>query len=339
MRFIKLILAWIVITLLILPIGLLLFEKIVPRFMTPERRAFLRDVDHRVKPGEYGTNSDGIRTAKEAVEFHQEDTNVIFLGDSFVWGSFLPVDQTIPAQFERLAQTQHPDRGINAANFAWVSSSPILSYRLLKDIGPKYNPNIVILCIDMTDFSDDILYRHRIDKVGIFKLSEVAPLTTLSLVKFGRLTGTYKYLVGMDYPRQMFYATNQPLEKSEPFMSYMMVSVNEIYEYTTNDLQARFLVVVLPRGFQYSDRETPKNWEGKEYQALGPYVLEPFRYFDRIRPERPYPIYSLLDDFKQSNVFPTTWETDPHYNQAGAGIAALAIYRICLAGGCFGARE
>jgi len=175
--------------------------------------------------------------------------------------------------------------------------------------------------------------------MGIFKLSEVAPLTTLSLVKFGRLTGTYRYLVGMDYPRQMFYATNQPLEKSEPFMSYVMVSVNEIYEYTTNDLQARFLVVVLPRGFQYSDRETPKNWEGKEYQALGPYVLEPFRYFDRIRPERPYPIYSLLDDFKQSNVFPTTWETDPHYNQAGAAIATRAIYRICLAGGCFGARE
>ena len=82
---------------------------------------------------------------------------------------------------------------------------------------------------------------------------------------------------------------------------------------------------VFPRSFQYSDRECPKNWEADQYEVLGPHCLEPFRFFEELAPEVDYPIHSLLDAFRETVVFPTCFEADPHWNPAGYRVCAEAM--------------
>ena len=72
------------------------------------------------------------------------------------------------------------------------------------------------------------------------------------------------------------------------------------------------------------------------YRNFGPYIHEPFRYFESVRDEVSYPIYSLLDDFRNTDVFPTCFDRDPHWLPAGARVAAEAIYSYSLNADWFG---
>ena len=45
----------------------------------------------------------------------------------------------------------------------WVSSSPLLNLRLLRDVGHKYRPDLVVYSLDMTDFRDDLHYEHALE--------------------------------------------------------------------------------------------------------------------------------------------------------------------------------
>jgi hypothetical protein len=85
------------------------------------------------------------------------------------------------------------------------------------------------------------------------------------------------------------------------------------------------MLVVLPRSFQYSDREAPKDWNRNQYQILGPHALEPFRFFEELQTEVPFSVHSLLPAFQNTDVFPTCFEADSHWNDSGTTVAAEAI--------------
>jgi len=88
-----------------------------------------------MKPNSEGNNSDGIRCNKEPDAFAPEQLNIIFLGDSFVYGPKVPAQYVFPQRFERMANAYcNPALTVNVANFGWTSSSPYLSLRQLKDI-------------------------------------------------------------------------------------------------------------------------------------------------------------------------------------------------------------
>ena len=86
------------------------------------------------------------------------------------------------------------------------------------------------------------------------------------------------------------------------------------------------MVYVLPRSFQYSAREVPDNWEAPFYEVLGPHSLEPFRFFDELKRRVDYPIHALLDAFRETDVFPTCFDRDPYWNEAGQRVCAEAIF-------------
>ena len=88
---------------------------------------------------------------------------------------------------------------------------------------------------------------------------------------------------------------------------------------------ADLVLVVLPRAYQYSDREVPRDVDAGEYARLGPFCLEPFRFFDELRSRVDYPVLSLLEDFRQTSVFPVCFEDNSHWNPAGHQVAAQAI--------------
>ena len=126
--------------------------------------ALVKNPEHRPYPNASETNSDGLRIKKEPGDFKKDDLNIIFLGDSYVYGLKQYREIAFPSLYEQIAISKNPDCIINAANFGWVSSSPYLSLRFLKDIGKKYSPDVVFLFVDMTDFHDDLKYKRLVEK-------------------------------------------------------------------------------------------------------------------------------------------------------------------------------
>jgi hypothetical protein len=303
-----------------------------------------RDPDHRRKPHEWPEiNSDGLRCRSEADQFRAGDLNVIFLGDSVVNGYRLPYEFSIPYVFEKKAQSLHPDKRVHVANFAWASSCPFLSYRLLKDVGRKYKPRAVIIGVDMSDFQEDIAYRVMVSRQGICMLSDflsgtVAALDKLTAhmdrVRTGRGLGKiHMRLFGFPPDRQFIEVA--PLSETLPYTTAIKSSLDDLNEFCKKQLNAKFIVFILPNNCQYSRRESPNENPREDPAPFGPYVLEPFRWVDMIRTHVDYPIHSLLPYFQSDALYPTCFDDDSHWNARGARIGAEAIYELCLADGCF----
>lgn len=317
-----------------------LFETISQLTIFRHKLRVINDVDHRMEPhSDDDLNGDGIRSEVEADHFLPQDQNIIFLGDSFVYGWNLDADEAVPQQLEALARQRHPELDLNVANFGWVSSSPLLSYRLLRDIGSRYNPDVVLLAVDMSDFEDDLNYRKLLERRGVYRALDWTPISFLAIKKLTRKVPLLKPLHEpvFGYPAQKFFVTANRWQDMLPYYQQIRSSIDAIADYSRNELGAEFVLLLFPRSYQYSDRESPRNWEAEHYEALGPFAHEPFAYFDSIRDEVDYPIYSLLEDFQKTDVFPTCFDFDPHWNAQGSRVAAEAVYRYCLEAGCFGA--
>jgi membrane-bound inhibitor of C-type lysozyme len=303
--------------------------------------ALVRDPDHRLPANNGETNADGIRSDREAREFRRDDLNIIFLGDSFVYGLRQLPELAFPQQFERMARDRQPACRVNVANFGWISSSPYLSLRLLREIGRKYHPDVVFLAIDMTDFHDDLKYSQLIEKKTLlYKGMSYFPGTIIFMKKlvdkfrgFAWAHRVSEKLFGL--PIDRFFIVNQPLGETEKFASVLFDNVNEIAEFTKNELGAKFILMMYPRSFQYSDRESPKNWERDAYKNLGPYSLEPFALFEKKKKSMKFPAYSLLRDFQETDVFPTVMYDDPHWTEKGLTLVAEKVYAISLAENVF----
>lgn len=304
--------------------------------------ALVRNPEHRPYPNPPENNSDGLRIEKEPEDFKKDDLNIIFLGDSYVYGLKQYPEIAFPSLYEQLALSKNRDCTINAANFGWVSSSPYLSLRFLKDIGKKYSPDVVFLFVDMTDFHDDLKYKSLVEKpTPMYKSLSYFPgiiiMAKKIIVRKGRkhdwARRLHEDLFGI--PSDSFFIVNQPLQESERFTEPILKSIREIAAFTEGELNAKFVLVIFPRSFQYSDKESPKNWERRSYQALGPYSLEPFALFDKFKETVNFPVYSLLKDFQDTDIFPTTLYDDPHWTEKGHRLVAERTYDISKELGIF----
>jgi hypothetical protein len=272
-------------------------------------------------------NSDGIRSALEPTAFREEDFNVIVLGDSFVYGMLLGRQDTLPYRLEEMAH-QAGMANVHVVNFGWISSSPYLSLRLLRDIGKAYKPDLVIEVVDMTDFWDDTFYRRAVEHRGFFKVARWMPATALLLGKWGReVIRNERYSQTLwGVPWQRYFAMERPLEQTRPYLDALVGNLDETEHFVSQELQVPFAVFVMPRSVQYSERETPDDHSG-EYTRLGPYSQEPFRYFAEIAPRKAYPVISLLDDFRKTTAFPLTFEHDPHHTSLGNRESARFLWQ------------
>jgi len=293
----------------------------------------VRDPDHWPRYVGEGWNSDLLAQTREASEYPSEAFNIVFLGDSFTMGLFLDdmSTQAFPHQVERLLRAELPELDVRVANFGWTSSSPILSLRRLEAIGERYHPDLVAIAIDMTDFHDDIRYGNLIERRGITALYDRLPILIglLKLYPVG-FKALFDATTDSNLPLQRYFHSEQPLEKSLPYLAALEANLGRIEE-RARAMGADFAVFVLPRNYQYSDRESPEDWEREtvsgDYTVLGPHSLEPFRFFEQLGSRVDYPIYSLLDDFRSAEAFPLCLEDDPHWTLAGHEVAARAIAR------------
>jgi len=299
----------------------------------------IEDPDHRWKPHEKeDINQDGLRSFREAADFKIEDFNIIFAGDSYTFGHLLSAEQSPPMQFEKIAAEKLSGNAIKVVNFGWSSSSPYLSLRLLKDKAPDYKPDLVIFLLDVTDFKDDFFYRNVLEKRGAYKFIVEHPLLAHLPRKIARKTDSFthwqeKWLGYPDYSN--YFLFHQSYEKSLPFFDNTYEILNEMNFYVANELGAKFIVFVPPRHWQYTDKESLQSWERHNYIPTSEHVLNNYRYWDEKSKTASFPIISLLEDFKTTTVFPTTFEKDSHWNPDGAKLAAELIFQHCKKLGCF----
>jgi len=294
---------------------------------------FVANVDHTPRPdARKGYNEDGVRTFEDepVSAFRAGGKNLVFLGDSFTQGYMVRPHESFPFQAGEILKEKYPQAGLHIANFGWISSSPLLDLRRLRRIGARYHPATVVLCLDMTDFHDDLKYRKQLDDPSYF-----SPFTFL-LYRFQlqqtweQVRQSFRFFPSEGgIPARRYFILNQPLERSRPYLDEIEGNIRQLAGYCRRELHASFVLVMLPRGCQYDARETPSNkLEPGEYTPLGPYVLEPFRWLAEFAGKVDFPCYSLLDDFRGAKVFPTCYATDPHWTRAGHQVAGAAIAAI-----------
>lgn len=284
--------------------------------------------DHRMTREQHDdVNSDGVRSALEPSQFRAGDYNIIMLGDSFVYGMLLGRQDTLPFRLEQLARAQgHPT--VNVINFGWISASPYLSLRQLKDIGAKYQPDLVVQVVDMTDAWDDTFYRRAVERQGFFAIGHWIPATSMLLGKWGRefVQADWYSQALWGVPWQRYFPMERPLAETRPYLETVMQNLDATHQFTQGTLGVPYVVFVMPRSVQYSATETPDD-RSTEYSRLGPYSLEPFRFYAEAAQARPYPVIPLLEDFRQSPVQGLTFAHDPHLSSVGNKEAARFVWQ------------
>jgi hypothetical protein len=309
----------------------IVFEVVAQRGVLKREVAVVRDPDHRLPANDVkaGTNSDGLRSRVEATDLPDDGCTVFLLGDSFTYGVQLDYEQTLPQRLEARLREWAPETPVHVINAGWESSSPLLGLRLLREVGERYRPDLVLYALDMTDFRDDLQYGNLLERPGVYALSGLAPATLLTASRFSRGTPLFEPVFRM--PSDRFFIVNQPLTESRPWMESAWSHL-EALDRESASLGARFAVLVLPRNFQYSDRESPRSWEADAYDPQGPWIHEPFRFLEEKAADAAFPVVSLLPAFQRTSVFPTCFVGDPHWTPAGADVAAQAAFDAVMEG-------
>ena len=305
------------------------------------RKVVLKDytssIDHILKPRPGRINSDGVQPDKPSSSYKKEDFNIIFLGDSFCFGSKLDKDKRQQQAFAflvgKILQDKYPDKHIRIADFGWPSSSPILQLRQMHRIGAAYKPDMVVQVFDMTDVYDDVRYEKLLamsgktdpKAVSIFEAMEKRFSMLIGMASISEWFWNELFFTSeKPVPKDRFFLTMHPLDETRSYFRHTWRAIRATRAYSRS-LGAEYALVILPRYQQYNRRECPHDWEGQYWPTSDQYVLEPFRYFDEKAKTVNFPVFSLLGDFKNSGVFPTTFDADPHYNPAGHRIAAKGI--------------
>lgn len=313
----------------------LMRRVIVPRYTL--------GVDHRPRPRTGGTNEDGVYSRLGPADFRDVDFNVICLGDSFTANPHLPEDARWPSLLERRLQSRLPGSRVRVANFGWVSSSPVLQARQLREIGAKYKPDLVVQAFDMTDFHDDLVARERLARVGagggevsIFRAFGVGASLALGVEDYGQwLRERYRWAppeAQPVVPGTRYFFLFQPPEASEPYFRSSWDAILET-EREARAMGARYALFVFPRYQQYDPRESPRDPERRVFPVDAEGRLVPFEYFARQARSVNFPVHSLREDFLADPAFPKCRGDDPHWNAEGNRIAAQGIERRLLEDG------
>ncbi|MBN1526576.1 MAG: SGNH/GDSL hydrolase family protein [Candidatus Omnitrophica bacterium] len=117
-------------------------------------------------PGDFDiyfrTNNRGMRGPGD---YNYEKPEGVFriavMGDSFTFGVGVDADKTASYLLGELLDNEEPGR-YEVLNFGVNSYSPILEYAYLKNEVIRYDPDMVIVMLDISDIQDDYLYEPHI---------------------------------------------------------------------------------------------------------------------------------------------------------------------------------
>lgn len=296
-------------------------------------------IDHRPKPVPSALNEDGVYPDVVPSDYAPADTVLFFTGDSMTRGERVNPNDAFPMRVGDILGRDRPDRRVRVANGGWDSSSSILQLRQIRQIAEKYHPDLIVQAFDMTDFHDDLYYDKRLRELAFRESTELSIFRAL-YIRLSLLAGVDRlgvwlrdrFVATADPDREriepedvpQLFAMLWPLDRSRPHLDLTWSTIVRTAEYARS-IGADYLLVVLPRWQQYNLAECPR-CPSKELRE-SPHVGEPLRFFREKAAEAAFPVVIPDEDFRDSGVYPTTFDDDFHYNEAGHEIAAKAVAR------------
>ena len=127
-----------------------------------EHREWIRDNPEYPKPYVHLTNSQGwLRATDVSLDKPDRTWRVFYVGDSFVEGT-VPMEQTLSGQLERGLGPilQRSGWNLEVINTGMSSWSPTLYNVFVREVLVDYDPDVIVVVVDMTDDYDDWRYRQ-----------------------------------------------------------------------------------------------------------------------------------------------------------------------------------
>lgn len=297
------------------------------------------------------TNGDGMRTDYTREEFLGYHDRILVMGDSFVWGMGVRQDHMVTAALERKLRERLGRDDIAVVPGAAISYSPLLLAKRYREVYRRYRPTVALMVLDVSDIGDDYKYEgENVDgdtlrwdfpneKPARFYLAVhqlARPL--LDWVKERLLYPYYTFfrpdILEYNYydfrveidgtvEKNRFFIYRHPLSSTRPYFDATLHNVDRLAGEAAAD-SADFALVVSPRYNHWSDRESPGNWEVRQYKygLDDPYEFAYLDYFDAARDTLDYPVFSLYPAFEKTDRFPLVFANDPHWNDNGADFVA-----------------
>jgi hypothetical protein len=101
----------------------------------------------------YSNNSLGWRGSWEYRPVKQTEYRVLFLGDSFAYGTGVNDDQTFAAQVEKALSERH--LSVEVLNAGCPGKGTDYELKLFQTVGYKFHPDLTVLCFFSNDFEDN----------------------------------------------------------------------------------------------------------------------------------------------------------------------------------------
>lgn len=312
----------------------------------------------------YKINSLGLRDEEALIE-KTDRFRILLLGDSFAQGYGVEAEESFGEVLESLlnqSDTAHYEV-INAGVFGY---SPLTEYLYLRQVGIKFDPDMVILAVSLTDFFEDRqrfselkLSNPGMDDQQIKKLISDGKAqfvwTTSSVSKSRELVFKLKrflrknvktYEIVADYWGKEDIVQQDVIHQGDIDRDILALvrgdkiddsDWEKLWELPTEHifLMKRFLddegialvVVAIPDAFLVSDRE----WPGRKSLGVAREFSDPRgdwqKELSRRLTKQSILFIDLLDDFRQSGVYPLFFSVDGHFRASGHRLAASIIYR------------
>lgn len=298
------------------------------------------------------TNADGHRTGYTADEFRGHADRVVTLGDSFLFGPGVKESMISTSVLERELRARTGEEDVAVLNTGVASYSPYLERTVFPATVRAYRPTVTVLFLDPNDIGDDYKYAQdntsgdpgrpeflaedlapidsallRLAEPALFKLS--VPFTVLQSLTgepTGGADGYYDFHVNIGGVEETnrWFILRHPLELTRPYFAQSFAYVRDIAAEAKSH-GSEFVLVVCARYFHWSDRECPNDFAASRYRHDEPHEMAIFDYFESVKEEAGFRIFSLLPAFDASEEFPLVFDTDPHWNASGHEVVGNAL--------------
>ncbi|HOO56256.1 MAG TPA: hypothetical protein PLN69_05485 [bacterium] len=332
---------------------------------TPAQFYKCRDdaVHHKLRPGYrgrvvtpeyrvvYKANSKGFRGSDRAIAKTGRVTRIVVLGDSFTMGQGVREEAVFTSLLENKLNNAWSSEGrkFEVINLGMQSYSPLIEYIALKNYGLEYDPDMVILMLDWSDFQDDMTYERR----TVFDDAERPVMTTAENPAKGSLEflgpvieaskKTYLYHFVRNRLRKTAVSATENIIPGDPVTDRYAIlrdpppeAAGELYDRTQkyirmvselaveNDIT--FMMVLYPYGVHVGGDEWGEGRKQFLFQEGTTISSKPFEIMEKFADEYDIECLNLLEPFRDSKESSLFFPYDGHFTESGHELVSDTLF-------------
>lgn len=306
-----------ILSLLVLGAGEMVVRRIMPTDPCMRRDELL---GFSLKPGSscwrqsrdfkvaYQINSLGLRDEKTELE-KKEGWRILMLGDSFTEGTGVKQEETFSALLEKAL-------GIEVVNAGVSGYSPLQEYLWLKDQGLKLNPDLVILNLNATDFSEADKY-HQIWKQNGYTNLQLDKPSFLASIRLVQLMRERLEKLLKPRPPAVFVV-------SEAYWQLVRSDISRI-NFLTSGKNIPLLVVWQPHGQQVSATAWGDGRLVHGFKVGKKYPTDIPKWLDDLAQQKGFDFLDLSPAFEATDAAQLYFPYDGHWTAEGHKLVAKVL--------------